>query len=417
MQSAISYLNSLGLYKVKPGLDRILRILEAFDKPHDKLKHIIVGGTNGKGSVAATIASILESEGHRIGLYTSPHLLRVSERIRINGKEIPLTDLCRWIDEIKRMSSSCLSEELTYFEFLTALAFLYFAAERVDFSVIEVGMGGRLDATNVLNPIVSVITNVFEDHTQFLGKGISNIAYEKAGIIKYGVPVVTGSEGMALSIINSTAEERSTETLVLGQDFRFESESLHSFDYRGEIWNFDDLSLNLRGYYQFNNATLAIATLESVSRYHGIEINESSIRTGLITTKWEGRMEYLRADPPIILDGAHNPSAAFSLTKSLKFAHPGARFVFLIGMLTNKDHANFIREISNIAEKIIITDLESERFIPSESLALIARNFVRDVEITTDVGIMFDELFKKEAKPVCITGSLHLAGAIKNIIG
>jgi len=142
MQNAISYLNSLGLYKVKPGLGRILKILEAFENPHDKLNNIIIAGTNGKGSVAATIASILQSEGYKIGLYTSPHLLRVSERIRVNGKEIPLSDLCRWIDEIKRVSSNCLPEELSYFELLTALAFLYFSEEKVDCSVVEVGMGG-----------------------------------------------------------------------------------------------------------------------------------------------------------------------------------------------------------------------------------------------------------------------------------
>ncbi len=416
MQNAISYLNSLGLYKVKPGLGRILKILEAFENPHDKLNNIIIAGTNGKGSVAATIASILQSEGYKIGLYTSPHLLRVSERIRVNGKEIPLSDLCRWIDEIKRVSSNCLPEELSYFELLTALAFLYFSEEKVDCSVVEVGMGGRLDATNIVNPIVSVITNVFEDHTQFLGKGISKIAYEKAGIIKNDVPVITGAKGVALNVISSIAKENSTDAIVLGQDFRFESETVHSFNYRGEIWNFDDLTLNLKGYYQFTNATLAIATLENVSRYHGIDINESSIRTGLIATKWEGRMEYIRLEPPMILDGAHNPSAAFSLTKSLKFAHPGIRFVFLIGMLTNKDHENFIEEVSKLAEKIMITDLKSERFIPSENLALIAKKFVRDVEIIKDLEIVFKEFHKTNTKPLCITGSLYLVGAIKNII-
>ncbi|MFQ5788684.1 MAG: bifunctional folylpolyglutamate synthase/dihydrofolate synthase, partial [Thermodesulfobacteriota bacterium] len=176
MQNEIAYLNSLGLYKIKPGLQRILKILETFGDPHKNYINIIIGGTNGKGSVAATIASVLEAQGFKVGLYTSPHLLRVSERIKINNLEISSQDLIRFISEIKRMSSKYLLEDLSYFEFLTTIAFLYFSENKVDYVVLEVGMGGRLDATNVINPIVSVITNVFVDHTQFLGNEVSKIA-------------------------------------------------------------------------------------------------------------------------------------------------------------------------------------------------------------------------------------------------
>jgi dihydrofolate synthase/folylpolyglutamate synthase len=416
MRNAINYLNSLGAHRINLGLDRISKILEAFDNPHKKLNCILIAGTNGKGSVAAVIASILCAARFTVGLYTSPHLVRISERIKVNDEEISLSDLNRLIMTIKGKASRILAEQPTYFEVLTAVAFVFFHEKEVDYAVLEVGMGGRFDATNIANPIVSVITNINLDHTEYLGNNIDKIAYEKAGVIKYGVPVVTGADGSALNVISTTAEKESARVFYMGRDFSSESENLAYFNYKGHSFNLINLQLALPGLYQVNNATLAIATIEILYERYGIDIDEKSLRIGLSTAKWEGRMETLRSNPPLILDGAHNPSAAFALRSSLKHAYPEKKFLFLLGMLADKDHENYLRELSPITEGMIITDVPSERHMPSEDLANIARSYVNNVRVMNDSKAAFIELQKHNSTPACITGSLYLIGAIKKLI-
>jgi dihydrofolate synthase / folylpolyglutamate synthase len=416
MRDAIKYLNSLGIHRINLGLDRISKILETFDNPHKRLTCIIIAGTNGKGSVAAVTASILSAAGFKVGLYTSPHLVRISERIRVNDEEIPLGDLSRLIMKIKATASKILTEQPTYFEVLTAVAFVFFYEKEVDFAVLEVGMGGRFDATNVANPIVSVITNVSLDHTEYLGDNIDKIAYEKAGVIKYGVPLVTGAHGSALNVIGAIAEKESARVFRMGRDFSSKSENSAHFNYRGHSFDLINLQLGLPGLYQINNATMAIATIEILCERYGIDINEKSLRIGLSTANWEGRMETLRLNPPLILDGAHNPSAAYALRSSLKHAYPEKKFLFLIGMLADKDHENYLKELSPITEGMIITEVPSERHMPSEDLANIARSYVDSVRVINDSKAAFIALKKHNSTPACITGSLYLIGAIKKSI-
>lgn len=413
MTDAISYLNSLGLHKVNPGLERIIRLLSALGNPHNKMPSIIIGGTNGKGSVSAMVASVLKSEGYKTGLYTSPHLIRVSERIRINDEEIPIDDLYRLILEIKNLSSRLLQEP-SYFEVLTACAFLYFSEKKVDFMVLEVGMGGRWDATNVVTPLVSVITNVSRDHTELLGETIGQIAFEKAGIIKQGMPVVTAANGEALDVIESIAYKRSASLSVMGRDFRTQGEGTEDFRYSGVIWNLDHLRCALPGFYQVENASVAICALESLSRSYAVEIKERNLRDGLLSVRWEGRMEFLRDDPPLILDGAHNPGGARALRESIQKMFPGRKFLFLIGMLGDKDHRQYIEEISQIARCIIVTDVPSGRGIKAEKLARVAEEFLKEVEIIEDIREAF---YRAESLlvPICITGSLYLIGAVKSL--
>ncbi|MGE5443151.1 MAG: bifunctional folylpolyglutamate synthase/dihydrofolate synthase [Ignavibacteriales bacterium] len=414
MIDAIDYLNSLGLHRVNPGLERITKVLSALGNPQDKMRSVIIGGTNGKGSVSAAIASVLKSEGYKSGLYTSPHLVRVSERIKINDGEISIGDLSRLILEIKKLSS-WLQEELSYFEVLTACAFLFFAETKMDFSVLEVGMGGQWDATNIVNPLLSIITNVSKDHTEFLGETIGEIAFEKAGIIKRGVPVVTAAKGEALKIIEAVADEKSTPISVLERDFKTRGESTEDFSYLGKVWNLEHLEFALPGFYQIENASVVICAIESLSQFYGVKIREENLRKGLSSVRWEGRMEFLRENPPFILDGAHNPGGAQALRESLQKMFPGEKFVFLIGMLGDKDHEGYMSEISRVAERVVITDVPSERGIRAEELARIAAKFL-EVEVIKD----FREAFcKVEALsfPVCITGSLYLIGAIKKFIG
>jgi dihydrofolate synthase / folylpolyglutamate synthase len=416
MRDAVNYLNSLGLHRINLSLDRISTILESFDNPHHKLTCIIIAGTNGKGSVAAITASILGAAGFKVGLYTSPHLVNLSERIRVNDEEISVSDLSRLIMKIKGKASKILTERPTYFEVLTAAAFEFFHEKQVDYAVLEVGMGGRFDATNVANPIISVITNIYLDHTEYLGNNIAKIAYEKAGVIKHRVPVVTGADGSALNVIRTEAEKRSATVLCMGRDFSSKSEKEAYFSYRGHSFNLIDLELSLPGLYQINNATLAIATIETLYERFGIDIDEKRLRTGLSTAAWEGRMETLRLNPPLILDGAHNPSSAYALRSSLTHAYPEKKFLFLIGMLADKDHENYLKQLSSIAEGMIITEIPSERHMPAEDLANIARRYVDSVRLIKDPEAAFIELKKKNSTPACITGSLYLIGAIKKLI-
>ena len=414
MNDVIIYLNSLGLHKVKPGLERINKMLGFLENPQDKAPSVIIAGTNGKGSVASTVASVLKAHGYKTGLYTSPHLTRISERITINGEEISIDELYRLILEIKK-TSTYLSEEPSYFEVLTAAAFLYFSERKVDFSVLEVGMGGRWDATNVVLPIVSVITNISKDHVEFLGDNIVHIALEKAGVVKKGVPVVTAAKEEALEEIVNIALQKRAPISIMGKDFIVKGQNTEDFSYSGTIWNLYHLNFSLSGLYQLENVSLAIAALESISQFHGIKIDEKHLRKGLSSTKWEGRLEIIRKNPPLILDGAHNPAAAGALRKSLEAMFPEMQFVFLVGMLSDKDHDNYLKEIAQVAQSIITTNVPSDRGITAETLAAMAMRHVKMTTVINDFNEAFKEV-EKLSSPVCITGSLYLIGAIKQLI-
>ncbi len=415
MENAYIYLNSLGLHKIKPGLGRIEKLLESLGNPQDKAPGIIVGGTNGKGSAAAAISAVLRAGGWNTGAYTSPHLINVMERIKINGIEIDGSDLAKLILRVKKAAETSVDGSPSYFEVLTAAAFVYFAESGVDFSVLEVGMGGRWDATNVITPLVSAITNVSKDHMEYLGTTIGEIASEKARIIKPGVPAVTGASGRALGVIEEYAARLNSPLKVYGSDFSSRGESTDDFGYTGSVWKLPGLRSNLRGLYQIENLSIAIAALEALSEYHGIEIREKDLRRGLLGIDWRGRLEILREDPPLILDSAHNPGGAKALVKSLKHMYPSRKFTFLIGMLGDKEHSRFIRELTPIARKFIVTEIESERALSAEALARkISRIFPGAVMTEKDFRKAYRDMLN-ESGPACIAGSLYLTGAVEGL--
>ncbi|OGE22805.1 MAG: hypothetical protein A3J42_02515 [Candidatus Dadabacteria bacterium RIFCSPHIGHO2_12_FULL_53_21] len=416
MDNAYLYLNSLGLHKIKPGLGRIKKLLESLGNPQDKAAGIIVGGTNGKGSAAAAISAVLKTGGWKTGAYTSPHLIKVTERIKINGIEIDGSDLAELILRVKKTAEKSIDGSPSYFEVLTAAAFVYFAESRVDISVLEVGMGGRWDATNVITPLVSVITNISKDHTEYLGTTIGEIASEKARTIKRGVPAVTGARGRALGVIGEYAARLKSPIKVYGRDFSSRGENTDDFDYTGSVWELRGLSSNLKGSYQIENLSVAIAALEVLSEYHGIEIGEKDLRRGLLGIDWRGRLEILRKNPPLILDSAHNPGGARALVKSLRQMYPSHKFTFLIGMLGDKEHSRFIRELTPIAGKFVVTEIDSERAISAEALAKkISRIFPGVVMTEKDYRKAYGELLN-ERKPACIAGSLYLTGAVEGLL-
>ncbi len=417
MENAYLYLDRLGLHDIKPGLSRIRKLLETLGNPQNKAPGIIIGGTNGKGSAAAAIASVLMAGGRKTGAYTSPHLKSVTERIKINGDEIDGPDLAGLISRVKKAAEKSLPGDPSYFEVLTAAGFVYFAESGVDFSVLEVGMGGRWDATNVITPLVSVITNISKDHTDYLGGTLGEIAAEKARIIKRGVPSVTGAKGRALGVISEYASRHLSPLKVYGRDFSSRGESTDSFDYTGSVWSLRGLRSNLRGMYQIENLSVAVAALEVLSEFHGIRIGEKDLRKGLLGIDWRGRFEVLRGDPPLILDSAHNPAGAKALAASLKQMYPSRKFTFLVGMLGDKDHSRFIRELAPIAERFLVTEIESERAISAEALAKkISEIFPGMVRTEKDYRKAYAELLN-ERGPACIAGSLYLTGAIEALAG
>ncbi|MCK5392042.1 MAG: bifunctional folylpolyglutamate synthase/dihydrofolate synthase [Deltaproteobacteria bacterium] len=414
MQNGLSYLNSLGLHKVKPGLERIKEILKSFGNPESKVPGIIIAGTNGKGSVASAVSSILSAQGYQVGLYTSPHLVNITERITINGVQISNSDLSSIILEIKKAAEQFLSETPSYFEVLTAAAFVYFAREKVNFSVLEVGMGGRWDATNVITPLASIITNISKDHSEYLGEKISDIAEEKACIIKPGVPVITAAVGDAFDVIEKKAIKNSSPIIVNKREFKTEGENTDNFSYKGINWEIENLKSNLKGHYQLEILSLAIAALEAIQKNHKIKIDESFLRQGVANIEWEGRFEILSERPLLILDSAHNPGAAKSLVKSIRDSYPDTKFTFLAAMLEDKGHEQFLKEISSIAEKLIITKVPSERTADPKQLTVIAQKYIEEIETIDDYKSAYEAILHAD-KPSCITGSLYLIGAIKRL--
>jgi len=412
-QNPILYLNSLGLHKVKPGLQRIKVILKMLGSPEKKVPGIIVGGTNGKGSVASSIATVLSEAGFNTGLYTSPHLVSLTERIRINGNRIEESELSEYIERIRRTSKKR-AIELSYFEVLTACAFLYFSDNECDFNILEVGLGGRWDATNVIQPLVSVITNISKDHTEYLGDTIAEIASEKACIIKPGSPVVTGARGKALEVIQNKAQNNSSELYISGKDFKLAKTKDKGLCYIGNIWNIENISSSLQGLYQYENLALAIKVLEVLTESGHVNIEEETLRKALSHIDWEGRFQVIREDPPLILDSAHNPGAAKALVSSLKDYYPEVKFTFLIGMLGDKDHSAFIVEIAQIASKIIITQAPSERSGDSNTLYESAKKHINNVVVIDDYKEAYRELINTNM-PGCVTGSLYLIGALMDM--
>ena len=415
MHNGLNYLNSLGLHKVKPGLERIRNLLASLDNPQDKVPGIIVAGTNGKGSVASAIAAILSEQGFKVGLYTSPHLISIAERIKINSDLISTKELSSIILEIKESAENSLDEMPSYFEVITAAAFLYFARTRVDYNVLEVGMGGRWDATNVINPLASVITNISMDHSEYLGDTIVQIAAEKACVIKPTVPVITGASGEGLKVIEDRANENSSSILIQKRDFCVEGQDTSNFEYKGVGWKIGGLNSNLYGTYQLDNLSLALATIEAISKFHNITVDESSIRNGLQSINWGGRFEIIREDTPLILDGAHNPAAAKALVSSLSNKYPDLSFTFVVAMLDDKEPSAFIKEISTITKELIITNVPSERSSEPDKLAHAAKKYIEKVQIIENYQSAF-EAIRNLNKPICVTGSIYLIGAIKNLI-
>ncbi len=394
-RAAIDYLYSLQKHGIKLGLDKTGKILSLIGNPHTQFKCIHIAGTNGKGSVSAMIASILRAAGFRVGLFTSPHLVSFTERIRVDAADITENEVAELTDEVRAKIDAC-KENLTptFFEFVTAVAFTYFARQEVQWAVIETGMGGRLDATNVITPVVSVITPVSHDHQEFLGEAISQIAGEKAGIIKEGVPVVSASQQVeAAGVIAATAGNRNAPLFIFGDHFignlKFSGIEGTKFDYfNGEV-RLEDLFTPLAGEHQVMNAALAVkATMLALERpeekgnagagHHASPLQKierfEAIKAGLATTRWRGRLELVSTAPPVIIDGAHNAGAAVALAAFISKYLAGRKVILVLGIMADKDVSDILRTLLTVAYETIFTAPAYSRAESPQRLAGLAQD-------------------------------------------
>lgn len=415
--SVIEYLYALQKHGIKLGLETMQILLDRIGNPHRSLRVLHIGGTNGKGSTAAMVASVLQHSGRCVGLYTSPHLVEFRERIRVNGCMITENQ----VEELIARLRAALKDDLepTFFEMTTALAFLHFADMEVDVAVLEVGLGGRFDATNIVEqPLASAITTIGLDHQEYLGHTEEAIAFEKGGIIKPFVPVVIGRMRQeAEQVLRRIARDRSAPLWQLGRDFAIDGNRPEGLTYRGVSRVLGDLTCGLAGRHQWDNAACALALLEAAGRA-GIETDEAALRSGLRSVSWEGRLESIDEYPKIVLDGAHNPAAAHALAEYLKdfsISHPTSRIILVWGMMRDKDRRGFIAPLLPFVSEIVLTQAVLARSATVQELRATLHEWHGPV---LDAALPMDAMTvaKRRALPhdlICITGSLMLLGDIK----
>ncbi|HXG92850.1 MAG TPA: folylpolyglutamate synthase/dihydrofolate synthase family protein [Blastocatellia bacterium] len=424
---SIKYLYALGheVLAAKYGLENIRLLLEKLNHPERAFKSVIIAGTNGKGSVAAMIDSIARVAGHKTALYTSPHLVHIEERIRVAGQEISETDFARLASRVRAASEMLvldgrLAALPTFFEQVTAIALCYFEESRVDLAILEVGLGGRLDATNAVDRILSVITSIDYDHQNILGSTITEIATEKAGIIKPGARVVIGRQ----------QHEEATEVLMrrcieTGALPVFANEPTNvtagefgrlSFDYESGQSNYSRVMLGLRGRHQAANAAAAIEAAEVLSE-SGFNISREAIVKGLREVSWPGRLELIEMRPALLLDGAHNTAGARALRAYLdEFWPVGVTLVF--GAMADKNIEGMMRELAGAAKTIVLTRVRDSRAANQAQLGKAALGSPRNVIFTETVRQALS--WARSVTPpdglICVTGSLHLVGDVKRLL-
>lgn len=367
-QEILTHIYGLGRFGMKPGLERIGAVLKALSHPQDGLRVIHVAGTNGKGSTAAFLAAVLAAGGHTVGLFTSPHLIAFPERIRINGREISEEDVVSLADRILSVAPA----GTTFFEIVTAMAYLCFAEHGVDAAVMEVGMGGRLDATNIATGIVSVITPVALDHCEHLGDSLGRIAGEKAGVIKAGRPVVSAPQPReAMTAIRARCAALGSSLYEGGRDFSaFWKGGM--LGYRGIRWELAGVRPGIPGRFQAINAAAALCAAELLEQC-GLPVTPAAARRGVESASWPGRMEMFPGPPRVLLDGAHNPGGAVALAESLADI-PRDALILVTGMVGDKDADGILAPLLPLADRVIAVTPAIPRGLPSGQLAGRCRN-------------------------------------------
>ena len=417
----LAYLDSLGKFGINLGMERIEDLLKELNNPEQKVRTIHVTGTNGKGSVTSMITNILLVSGLKVGKFTSPHLVRYNERIEVDGEEISDEDFALVVTAVRRAVESVMAkgtDQPTQFEVLTAAAFLHFALQKLDYAVIEVGLGGLWDSTNVITPVVSVITNVSLDHTDRCGKTVEEIAMQKAGIIKDGVPVVTAAEGEALGPIQAMSLFKQAPLYIYGKAFTGQ-EVASSMEGQTFTLSAGDYHSNyepkLPGAHQILNTAVAVVAAKLASKQDS-RINELALHQGVALTKWPGRLERISQNPDVILDGAHNPAGAAVLRAALDKYYSGKKICFIFGMMGDKDISQVITTLFR-KEDTIYTVRADEGARAAEPEAL-AEQIGSQAQAMHDLAAAYKTALAEVGEDglVCVCGSLYLVGTFKKML-
>mgnify|MGYP001144640423 CR=1 FL=1 len=413
LPAAITWLFGLQKYGIKFGLSSTLNLLSRLGLDHSRGEYVHIAGTNGKGSVAAMLSAILTAAGYPAALFTSPHLVRLNERFRLAERDIDDARLLALINRVHGVIDE--TEPPTFFEFVTAMAFLYFLEEGARPIILETGMGGRLDATNIVSPLVSIITNISMDHQEFLGNTLKEVAAEKAGIIKPGAPLITGArQRRVLEIFSRRCQEVQVPMYVADRHFRVRGSPPGRFSYFGLGWEIPDLTVNLPGRHQYGNAALALAALEILAR-RGFDLPEAAIRRGLTQVRWPGRLERLASDPRILLDGAHNPAAAGILARTLKQLRKTGRLILVLGVMADKDVDGILKKLVPPAHTVICTRPRYFRATRPEDLAarVTALGGTPLTAASVPEAIRQARELAGDGDHIVITGSLYMVGEAK----
>ncbi|MEW6335410.1 MAG: folylpolyglutamate synthase/dihydrofolate synthase family protein [Thermodesulfobacteriota bacterium] len=412
-RDTLAYLSGLNKMGIRFGLGPVRLLLERLGNPQNSYPVVLIAGTNGKGSVAAMTAAMLSAGGFKTGLYTSPDLIDFRERIRIDDGMISRQEAVRCAESVKERTV----EEVSYFEFLTAMAYLHFCRQRVDIAVVEIGMGGRLDATNVVDPLLSVITNISLEHREYLGNTLEKIAREKGGIIKQkGICLTAATQRPVIDTIEAVCRDRGATLYRLGRELRTRRHRDGTFSYRGPGRSYRRLVCPLAGQHQIANAALALGTVDLIGRA-GFRLDERTVIDGLGKTRWEGRLEILRRDPTLLVDGAHNPAGAATLSRVLKNEWSYRRLWLIFGVLGDKDYRAMAKVLFPLADGVILTRPDSDRALSLDRLLPTALAYHHRVEVVEKAGDALRQALCRagERDLVCVAGSLYLVGEIKKI--
>lgn len=429
-EQAVEWINGLIPFGIRPGLSRIEGLMELLNNPHRKLKFVHVAGTNGKGSTCAFLTSVLINCGYDVGTFTSPYITKFTNRFQYNGVDIPEETLCRLANTLYPLVEQMAQTELgspTMFEVSTALAILYYAEECYpDVVIWETGLGGRLDVTNIVHPILSVITNVGYDHTDILGDTLEQIASEKAGIIKPGVPVVSSvDQPEVIEVLRAKAAACKSTLYVAGEQYTAErlsgDENEQTFRYKG-LFRELDITISMQGEHQCANAGVAMMALEVLRQYSAFVLDDELLLEGFRHTFWAGRLEKMPGEPTIVLDGAHNPEGAAMLVKSVPQTYHYKKLHMLVGMLENKHHEPVFRHLLSIADTIILTEPDFRRKMNADQLSQLVMKLQQEMN-RTEVDVIVERDWRQGIQLLqsrteredlgVVTGTLYLISDVR----
>lgn len=395
-------------------------VLARLDNPQDQLRAIHLAGSNGKGSTVNALREMIEGAGYKVGAFTSPHLERVNERMTINGEQISDAEFLQYMNAVAQIIDTHYNGEYpSFFEVVTLIMFQYFAAEQVDFALIETGLGGRLDATNVITPLASIITTISLEHTAFLGDTYAKVAFEKAGIIKEGVPVIVGVKNEeALAVIREVATERHAKCFILDEDFtvkaKQQSEYSQQFYYEKADIKLQDIELKMAGAHQMANASLAMTAMFVLQENGHVKISGATMRKALQTAQWAGRFEQVAHN--IVLDGAHNSEGTAALIQTLKDVYPNRNYHFVYAALSDKDHANSIALMDEVANYMAFTQIPLPNAMPAEQLAALSRHSKKAYSSDWR-GVLGAEMQERDEDDILvITGSLYFIAEARKLL-